>query len=55
MDSADVCRALSISKRTLQTWRNNGKIPFTMLGGKVYYKEEDIHCLLQTEIKLAKK
>lgn len=54
MDSADVCRALGISKRTLQTWRNNGKIPFAMLGGKVYYKEEDIHYLLQTEIKPAK-
>ncbi len=55
MDSADVCRALGISKRTLQTWRNNGKMSFSMLGGKVYYKEEDIHCLLQTEIKPAKK
>lgn len=51
MDSADVCRALGISKRTLQTWRNNGKIPFSMLGGKVYYKEEDISELLKTEIK----
>lgn len=55
IDSADVCRALGISKRTLQTWRNNGKIPFSMLGGKVYYKEVDIHYLLQTEIKPTKK
>ncbi|NDW08458.1 helix-turn-helix domain-containing protein [Dysgonomonas sp. 520] len=55
MDSADICRALGISKRTLQTWRNNGKIPFAMLGGKVYYKEEDIDSLLQTEIKPVKK
>ncbi len=51
IDSADVCRALSISKRTLQTWRNNGKIPFAMLGGKVYYKEEDISKLLKSDMK----
>ncbi len=55
MDSADVCRALGISKRTLQTWRNNEKIPYAMLGGKVYFKEKDIYSLLQTEIKPLKK
>lgn len=47
MDSADVCRTLGISKRTLQTWRNNGKIPFSMLGGKVYYHMADIDNLLR--------
>jgi excisionase family DNA binding protein len=47
MDSADVCRALGISKRTLQTWRNNGKIPFSMLGGKVYFHVADIGNLLR--------
>ena len=51
MDSADVCRALGISKRTLQTWRNNGKIPFSMLGGKVYYRNADINDLLQAGMK----
>ncbi|MDR2533447.1 MAG: helix-turn-helix domain-containing protein [Tannerellaceae bacterium] len=51
MDSADVCRALRISKRTLQTWRNNGKIPYSMLGGKVYYRQSDINDLLQSGIK----
>lgn len=51
MDSADVCHALGISKRTLQTWRNNGKIAFAMLGGKVYYKESDIADLLKANLK----
>lgn len=55
IDSADVCRILSISKRTLQTWRNNGKIPYAMLGGKVYFKESDINSLLHTEAKQIKK
>ncbi|MDU1889148.1 MAG: helix-turn-helix domain-containing protein [Dysgonomonas sp.] len=51
MDSSDVCRALGISKRTLQTWRNNGKMPYSMLGGKVYYREEDINKLLEEGMK----
>jgi excisionase family DNA binding protein len=51
IDSADVCRALGISKRTLQTWRNNGKIPFSMLGGKVYFHRSDINELLKGGMK----
>ncbi|MFV0398365.1 MAG: helix-turn-helix domain-containing protein [Bacteroidales bacterium] len=51
MDSADVCRRLGVSKRTLQTWRNNGKIPFSMLGGKVYFHQSDIDTLLQSGMK----
>lgn len=51
IDSADVCHTLGISKRTLQTWRNNEKIPFSMLGGKIYYKEEDISELLKADMK----
>jgi len=39
---------LGLSKRTLQTYRTSGKIPFSMLGGKVYFREADIASLLQT-------
>ncbi|WP_255499324.1 helix-turn-helix domain-containing protein [Dysgonomonas sp. HDW5A] len=39
----------------MQTWRNNGKIPFSMLGGKVYYRQSDINDLLEMEIKPVKK
>ncbi|NDV67707.1 DNA-binding protein [Dysgonomonas sp. 25] len=42
---------LGISKRTLQTWRNNGKIPFSMLGGKVYFHQSDIETQLQEGLK----
>ncbi|NLX65835.1 MAG: helix-turn-helix domain-containing protein [Bacteroidales bacterium] len=51
MDSMDVCRALNISKRTLQTWRNNGTVPYSMLGGKVYYRQSDIAKLLDDGMK----
>ena len=50
LDNEAVCRRLGISKRTLQHYRDTGKIPFSMVGHKCYYKESDI-----TEILNAKK
>ena len=41
-----VYRRLGISKRTLQSYRDTGKIPFSMIGHKCYYKESDITELL---------
>ncbi|MCD7964001.1 MAG: helix-turn-helix domain-containing protein [Alistipes sp.] len=46
MDTEDVCNALKVSKRSLLYHRNTGKIPFTYIGSKVYYKAEDIQKLL---------
>ena len=34
------------AKRTLQSYRDTGKIPFSMIGHKCYYKESDITELL---------
>ncbi len=50
LDNEAVCRRLGISKRTLQHYRDTGKIPFSMIRHKCYYKESDI-----TEILNAKK
>ena len=33
---------LRISPRTLQNWRDTGKIPFIRLKGKILYKESEI-------------
>ena len=41
-----VCRRLGISKRTLQSYRDTGKIPFSMIGHKCYYKQTDISEML---------
>ena len=46
LDNEAVCRRLGISKRTLQSYRDTGKIPFSMIGHKCYYKESDITELL---------
>ncbi|MEI2986818.1 MULTISPECIES: helix-turn-helix domain-containing protein [Rikenellaceae] len=36
-----------MSKRTLQYYRERGKIPYTNIGKKCYYKTEDIRALLE--------
>jgi excisionase family DNA binding protein len=38
---------LKVSRRTLQEWRNNGRISYILLGGKVLYKEKDIQLMLE--------
>jgi len=42
LDISDVCLLLKISKRTLQAYRDNGILPFSKVGGKIYFKSSDI-------------
>lgn len=46
LDNQDVCNILNVSKRTLQTYRDNGKLPFTRIDRKMYYKPIDVEFLL---------
>jgi excisionase family DNA binding protein len=39
-------KILNISRRTLQDYRTEGKIPYYLVGGKILYKESDIEKLL---------
>lgn len=47
LKSAEVRRLLQISPSTLQTLRLNGTLPYTKVGGTLYYRTEDINRLLQ--------
>ena len=42
MDAQEVCLALNISKRTLQSYREYGIIPCSFIGGKYNDKESDL-------------
>jgi hypothetical protein len=46
LDSQDVCQRLSISKRTLQTLRDNGTIAYSQINHKIYYKPADVEKML---------
>lgn len=43
----DVANMLHISLRTLQDWRDNGRIAYIQISGKVLYKESDVRGLLE--------
>ncbi|MFQ3213281.1 MAG: hypothetical protein ACI9XJ_000477 [Marivirga sp.] len=45
--SDDVKKLLNISPGTLQNLRVNGTLPFTKMGGVLYYDSEDIQNILQ--------
>jgi hypothetical protein len=45
--SFQVKNLLKISDNTLQALRDNGTIPFTKIGGTLYYKYEDIIQVLE--------
>lgn len=51
LSNRDVCGMLHISSRTLQDWRDTGKIPFIQIKGKILYKQSEINKLLETEAK----
>jgi len=42
LDNQAVCRRLNISKRSLQTFRDKGLIPYSQIGHKCFYKQEDV-------------
>ena len=43
----EVIKMLKISSSTLQTFRINGILPFTKIGGLIYYDSEEIEKLLE--------
>ena len=50
LDNQDVCLILNISKRTLQTYRDNGTVPYSQINHKIYYKPDDIEQLTQKSV-----
>ena len=54
LDNQDVCLLLNISPRTLQSYRDTGKISFSQINHKIYYKPSDIEKLLKSDNKKLK-
>ena len=46
LDNQEVCQLLNISKRTLQTLRDNGTLAYTQISHKMYYKPEDVERII---------
>jgi len=43
----EVKKLVGLSNGTLQKMRNNGTIPYTKLGGLIFYKKEDVLGLMK--------
>lgn len=51
LKSYEVKKILEISSGTLQTLRNDGILPFTKIGGTIYYSNDDIDAVLENRKK----
>jgi carbamoylphosphate synthase small subunit len=47
LDNQNICQILNISKRTLQTYRDNGTLPYSQINHKMYYKPDDVQKVMQ--------
>ncbi|MEI7595671.1 MAG: helix-turn-helix domain-containing protein [Bacteroidota bacterium] len=46
LDISECCMLLKISKRTLQSYRDNKVLPYSQIAGKIYFKASDIEAHL---------
>ncbi|WP_459187688.1 helix-turn-helix domain-containing protein [Parabacteroides sp. APC149_11_2_Y6] len=51
LGNEDVCGLLQISPRTLQSYRDNGILPFSQIGRKCYYHVSDVEQLINNSKK----
>lgn len=47
----EVCRLLNVSARTMQTYRDTGKLPYSQINNKIYYKVSDVETFMQNHVK----
>lgn len=53
LSDKEVSERLKISRRTLQSWRDEGVIEYYQMGGKILYSEADLQKLLDKNFRKA--
>ncbi|WP_292268934.1 helix-turn-helix domain-containing protein [Butyricimonas sp.] len=52
LDSQDLCELLKVTKRTIERYRREKRLPFLKIKGKVFFKFSDIQsCMKRIESK----
>ncbi len=46
LDNQEFIQLMNISKRTAQTWRDEGIVSFSQIGNKIYYRMSAVQTLL---------
>lgn len=54
-DNQEFLQLMNISKRTAQTWRDEGIISYSQVGSKIYYRMSDVQKLLDSNYNQASK
>lgn len=47
VDNQEFLQLMNISKRTAQSWRDEGVVSFSQIGSKIYYRMSDVEKLLE--------
>ena len=47
LDNQQFLQLMKVSKRTAQSWRDEGIISFSQVGSKIYYQMSDVQKLLE--------
>ena len=53
VDNQEFIQIMNVSKRTAQSWRDEGIISFSRIGSKIYYRMSDVQALLDKHYKPA--
>ncbi len=53
IDNQEFIQIMNVSKRTAQSWRDDGIISFSQIGSKIYYRMSDVQALLDKHYKPA--
>ena len=47
LDNQELCLFLKVTPRTLQNYRDHGILPYTQIGGKIFYRQSDVFKVLE--------
>jgi hypothetical protein len=50
LDNEQLMKLLKVSRRTLQSWRDQGLVSFSQVGSKIYYKRKDVDAFLNKHV-----
>ena len=51
LDTSEVCDMLNLSKRSVQSMRERGELPYTKIEGRIYHRAEDIANMMEVMTK----
>lgn len=51
LDTSEVCAMLNLSKRSVQSMRERGELPYTKIEGRIYHRTDDLAKMMEVTMK----